>query len=118
MPTVKTDKDLLRRILVNLLSNAIKFSPKQSIVSVQVTQAHCASLTFKIVDQGPGIPPNLKKHLFNEFLQASNNKVRGVVGSGLGLSFCKLAVEAMGGRIWIESSEGKGTTVAFTLPNR
>ncbi len=118
MPTIKTDRELLLRVLVNLLSNAIKVSPKQTTVKVLVTQIHCGDLIFRVVDQGRGISKATQKTLFNEFVQAQNNKVAGAVGSGLGLAFCKQAVEALGGKIWVESEEGKGAVFAFVLPGK
>lgn len=115
---VVTDQELLLRVLVNLLNNAIKVSPEGSIVKVIVAPAKEKKVVFQVVDQGRGIPKSLQKNLFNKFIQAQNNKVAGIVGSGLGLAFCRQAIEALGGKIWVESEEGKGSTFAFTLPVR
>src|SRR5690606_26180915 len=70
-------------------------------------------LIFWVRDQGPGIPPQFHARIFEKFGQVRGRKVR---GTGLGLTFCKLAVEAHGGTIWLESAEGAGSTFALALP--
>ncbi len=115
---VYTDFELTMRILVNLLSNAIKFSKPESAVTVCTTSSDNAMLTFSVIDQGAGIPKEWADKVFNKFIQVEAHKTgRGtVVGSGLGLTFCRLAVEALGGHIWLKSEVDKGTTITFTLP--
>jgi signal transduction histidine kinase len=116
--TVYTDFELTMRVLVNLLSNAIKFSKPDSAVTVRVTAADDATLTFSVIDRGYGIPKEWEDKVFSKFVQVEARKAGSgtVVGSGLGLTFCRLAVEALGGHIWLESEVGKGTTITFTLP--
>ncbi len=115
--TVYTDFELTMRVLVNLLSNAIKFSKPESVVTVRVTPSDTAMLTFSVIDQGRGIPKEWADKAFEKFAQIEAHKMGGaVVGSGLGLTFCRLAVESLGGHIWLESEAGKGTTISFTLP--
>lgn len=112
-----TDYNLLVRVFVNLLSNAIRVSPPGSKVSVDVSLKDEEHIRFCVCDQGPGIPRDFKARIFDRFVQLEARK-RGVMarGSGLGLAFCKMAVEVLGGRIWLESSRGEGTIICFILP--
>jgi two-component system sensor histidine kinase VicK len=106
---------VLTRVLVNLLSNALKYTPsgKTITVSAKVTDE---GVHFAVTDEGPGIPKEYLHRIFDRFVQVEARKAGAPVGTGLGLTFCKLAVEAHGGRIWLESEVGKGTTVHFLLP--
>ena len=114
---VYTDFELTVRILVNLLSNAIKFSTPEAVVTVRVAPSGTAMLTFSVIDQGQGIPKEWADKVFDKFTQVEAHRAGGtVVGSGLGLAFCRQAVESLGGHIWLESKVDKGTTIAFTLP--
>jgi signal transduction histidine kinase len=110
--TMDADGNLLLRILVNLLSNAIKVSASETQVQVSVNQVDEKNILFSVKDQGPGFDKRLNKKLFRKYYQGSKIKA----GSGIGLAFCKLAVETHLGHINIESIEGKGTTVSFVLP--
>ena len=105
------DPNLVRRTLVNLLSNALKFSPPGSTVVVSAESSGNV-IRFSVADQGPGIPPEYKERIFEPFNQVKGTKG----GSGLGLTFCRLAVQAHHGRIWVESTLGHGTTMVFTMP--
>jgi signal transduction histidine kinase len=114
---VLADPELTSRILINLLSNAIKVSRPGSEVSLHVGSAAADKLAFRITDRGPGIPEEWVDRVFDKFVQVESQRKTGrAVGSGLGLTFCRLAVEAQGGRIWLESKVGQGTAVSFTLP--
>jgi signal transduction histidine kinase len=114
---VHADPEVTSRILVNLLSNAIKVSQAGMVVNLRLVATAANKVAFSIADQGPGIPGEWQDKVFDKFVQVdSERKIGRAVGSGLGLTFCRLAVEAQGGRIWLESEEGKGTTVSFTLP--
>jgi signal transduction histidine kinase len=73
-------------------------------------------VSFSVANQGPGIPRAWTKRVFNRFVQVEARHAGHSVGSGLGLVFCRLAIEAHGGRIWMESDVDKGTMVTFTLP--
>lgn len=115
---LETDEELLRRILVNLLSNAIKWSPSGTTVTVRVSTPADERILFSIKDMGSGIPKNLSKKVFNKFTQLEGKQEVALKGSGLGLNFCKFAVEELDGRIWINSDKGKGTEVVFELPMR
>jgi signal transduction histidine kinase len=123
------DEDLVIRVLVNLLDNAINFSPQGSTVLVtadrvsaippfgkssEITSQHYISVS--VTDTGPGIPEEYREKIFEKFSQVEGQERRRGRGSGLGLAFCKLAVEAHGGHIWVESQMERGSTFTFTLP--
>jgi len=112
--TVIADPDITTRVLVNLLSNALKYTPPDSTITIRVRTSNNGMVTFSVTDQGPGIPPEWVEKVFDKYAQVEARKEG--ASTGLGLTFCQLAVEAQKGRIWIESELGKGTTVLFTLP--
>jgi signal transduction histidine kinase len=114
LPLVSADVELLRRVLQNLIGNAIKFTPARGHITVeaQVDTAETQQVAVSVKDDGPGISPDLQAHLFQKFV---SGRMRGR-GSGLGLAFCRLVVEAHGGRIWVESAPGSGAAFHFTLP--
>ena len=113
-PVVPADPERLERAVVNLLTNALKYSPAESPVVVRVRAAD-REVIVSVVDQGEGISPDALPQLFQRFRQAeAGKKVAG--GLGLGLYITRLIVEAHGGRVWVESEPGKGSTFFFTLP--
>lgn len=112
--TVYADPVITERILMNLLGNAIKFSDMHSQISIQVESWQAHQAAFSVQDSGKGIPQDWIKTAFDKFAQTGQDGTKR--GSGLGLSFCRLAVEAQGGRIWIDSVLGQGTVITFTLP--
>lgn len=103
---------------MNLLSNAIKASPKGSSVSVTATSSNGKEAIFSVEDKGVGIAQKYTPGIFGKYSQFHAREKGLVAGSGLGLNFCKLAVRELGGRIWVESQENKGTKVSFILPNK
>ncbi|MDO8662868.1 MAG: HAMP domain-containing sensor histidine kinase [Candidatus Omnitrophota bacterium] len=112
-----TDFHLIRCILINLLNNAIKVSSAGSPVSVVVDSEDDRKIKISVIDRGPGIPKNIIDSFFDRFAQIKARESGLILfGSGLGLTFCKLAVEELGGRIWVESEESKGTAVRVVLP--
>jgi signal transduction histidine kinase len=113
---VLADPDLSLRALVNLLSNAIKFSPRESTITVRVAPAGGKMLAFSVMDQGSGIPEEWQDRVFEKFVHVDARASATRAGSGLGLYFCQLAVEAQGGRIWLDRAEEQGTTITFVLP--
>lgn len=127
LPEIVVDGDKVVRVLQNLLDNAIKFSPSGGVVSIGMCRVgsnvpvpvhtlpahHGDAMLIWIQDQGPGIPAAYHGRIFEKFGQVHTQKLR---GSGLGLAFCKLAIEAHGGQIWVESEEGRGSIFAFLLP--
>ena len=113
IPLIRMDEDMIHRVIINLLENAAKFSPPHSTIQVAV-ETDAGYLSFKVSDQGEGIPEQYREKVFDKFttLQAVN----GVKGLGLGLAFCRLAVQAHGGTIWVESNPDSGSLFIFTLP--
>jgi signal transduction histidine kinase len=99
--------------LTNLLDNAVKFTRKDGRITLGVEQDG-DDMAFTVSDTGIGISPEYQHRIFDRFLRLENADE--VKGTGLGLAFCKLAVEAHGGRIWVESEEGQGSRFKFTLP--
>ena len=136
LPPIEADRDKIVRVLQNLIDNAVKFSPDGGMVTIGGRYLALASdvaggvhtdnlplalpdmaagewLIFWVRDEGPGIPPQYHARIFEKFGQVQQQKSR---GTGLGLTFCKLAVEAHRGKIWLQSREGLGSTFAFALP--
>ena len=113
---VRADSTRIEQVLDNLLSNALKYSPEGAIVRLQMTPRRDEGLLFvDVADSGPGIPTEELPHIFERFYQGRAKSRQVSVGSGLGLALAKKVVEAHGGRIWVESELGKGTTVRFIL---
>ncbi len=113
LPLVMGDQRLLQRVLLNLLDNALKFTPMKGTIQVSAEQIDPGLVLFAVSDTGPGIAPEDQERIFERFTRAGDTVVR---GTGLGLAFCKLAVEAHGGRIWVESVPNEGATFKFTIP--
>jgi signal transduction histidine kinase len=111
------DVDLTRRIIVNLLSNAIKFTPKGDDVLIEIKKLD-TELEISIIDSGPGIPKDLQQIIFEKFGQAEVKKSQKGYSSGIGLAFCKMAVEAHGCQIDVDSELGKGSRFFFRVPLR
>jgi PAS domain S-box-containing protein len=111
-PDVWADPRLVSRILHNLVGNSIKFTREGGAIRVSALSDSPSALRVAVSDDGPGIPPELRDRLFQKF---TTGDVKGR-GTGLGLAFCRLAVEAHGGRIWVDTPPGGGTTFSFTLP--
>jgi PAS domain S-box-containing protein len=107
------DQDMIRRVLVNLVTNAINYSPRRGQVHVVASERE-GYIRFSVTDEGPGIPPEYQWRIFDKFARVQFKDAPS--GVGLGLAFCRLAVEAHGGRIWVESAPGHGSTFLFTLP--
>jgi signal transduction histidine kinase len=115
---VYADPLVSERVLVNLLSNAIKSSRPESSVVIEVAAASSDMVAFSVTDQGSGIPKEWTEKVFHKYAQVDLGKMRGEVGLGLGLTFCRLAIQAQGGTIQLVSEVDKGTTARFTLPAR
>jgi signal transduction histidine kinase/FixJ family two-component response regulator len=113
LPPVEADPERLERILHNLLGNALKYSPNGAEVSLRA-EATGDQVTISVVDRGPGVEADDVPYLFDRFYRAKN-AIR-TEGLGLGLYISKMLVESHGGRIWVETEPGKGSTFSFTLP--
>ena len=111
---VSGDSSKIQRVLINLLDNALKFTPSGGEVIISGEQ-DSEMVLVRVSDTGPGIPEGFREKVFERFTQIPGRPGRRR-GSGLGLTFCRLAVEAHGGRIWIEPGDGGGSVFAFTLP--
>ncbi len=112
---VRCDRDIVRRVFANLIGNALKFTPAAGRIVVAAGVSN-GDLRFTVSDTGPGIDPAYHNKIFEKFGQLSMHREGLMHSSGLGLTFCKLAVEAHGGSIGVESGAGKGSTFWFTLP--
>jgi len=116
LPTGKGDEQRIAQVLLNLLGNAIKFTENGEIrVEVNVPSE---TFLVSVSDTGPGLSTTDQNKIFEEFHQADRSSTREKGGTGLGLSIAKRIVEMHGGRIWVESNPGKGSTFRFTLPVR
>ena len=113
--TIVADERKLKQILINLLTNAVKFTKEGGTVTVK---AGCdgGELEISVADTGIGIAPENHKLIFEEFRQTSDDYSRAQEGTGLGLALTKRLVELHGGRIWVESELGAGSTFAFRIP--
>ena len=114
LPLGHGDERRLAQVLVNLVGNAIKFTDKGE-VAIKATVVD-GSFTVAVCDTGPGIAPSDQGKIFGEFQQADNSATKRKGGTGLGLSIAKRIIGMHGGRIWVESDVGKGSTFAFTIP--
>ncbi|HEY3128458.1 MAG TPA: response regulator [Acidobacteriota bacterium] len=111
---VRCDAEIIRRVIVNLIANAVKFTPPDGQVQVTVKKDD-AKAKVAVADTGPGIPPEYREKIFEKFGQVETQQ-KGKYSTGLGLTFCKLAAKAHGGKIGVNSEVGKGSTFWFTLP--
>jgi signal transduction histidine kinase len=110
------DHEKIERVLLNLMDNALKFTPTDGLIQVRTTPAREPDrVRVEVVDTGPGIPDDAKGRIFDRFEQVENSKGHRR-GTGLGLTFCRLTVEAHGGQIWIEDNPAGGSIFVFTLP--
>ena len=116
VPPVAADRDRARQIVVNLVENAMKYSPGGGRIVLGVEQGAGVAL-FSVADQGLGIPADEQGRIFEKFYRLDPDMTQGIGGTGLGLYICRELVERMGGHIWLESDEGKGSTFFFELPS-
>jgi signal transduction histidine kinase len=107
------DRGLIARVLTNLLVNAFRYSPKGQPVVIEVTQPP-GRVQVSIVNRGPPVPHNAREHIFRAFVRLEGREL--ARGAGLGLAFCRLALEAHGGSISVEDPPGGGAAFVFTLP--
>lgn len=117
LPLIDVDLDMMRRVLINLIDNAVRHTPMQGEILVRAF-ANRQEIVFLVSDSGPGIPPEMREAIFERYRQVPQNRPkRGSKGLGLGLAFCKLAVEAHGGRIAVEPGGPlPGATFSVSIP--
>ena len=115
LPLADADPIRVEQVLANLVDNAIKYSPQGGAIRVRIGADKDGMLSITVTDQGSGIPADHLPHLFDRFyrVETSGRSTRGV---GLGLYICRSLVESHGGRIWVDSEPGRGSTFGFTLP--
>ncbi len=114
---VNADPDLLRRLVENLLDNAFKYSPQNGVVELKAKLGEGDSVEFRVIDHGIGIPEEMREQVFEKYVRLEREATRGRrAGRGLGLAFCRLAVEVHGGRIWVEAAEPTGAAFCVRLP--
>jgi signal transduction histidine kinase len=115
LPAVAADPDMLRQVLANLVENAVKYSPRGGGVHVSLEPQE-GRVLFAVRDEGLGIPLREQERIFEKFYRLDPNLALGVGGTGLGLYISRELVRRMGGRIWVASREGEGSTFFFELP--
>jgi signal transduction histidine kinase len=113
LPLADLDLDMMRRVLANLLDNAVRYTPPQGAITLSA-RAEPDQVLVTVCDTGPGVAEADRQRIFDKFARAQREAAP--KGLGLGLAFCKLAVEAHGGRIWVESGAQPGAAFHFTLP--
>jgi signal transduction histidine kinase len=110
---VLVDQDMVRRVVTNLLENASKYSPSGCNIEIGAHQ-HDDLVYIWVQDHGQGIPASEHERIFDKFTRLKTEN--GPKGLGLGLAYCRLAIQAHGGKIWVESELGVGSRFIFTLP--
>lgn len=112
---VHADADRIQQVLTNLLSNAVKFSPNGGTIRVEAQQQE-GFVVVKMSDEGIGIAAEMVPQLFRKFFRVDNAATRQIGGTGLGLALVKQIIEAHGGQVWVESTQGEGSIFSFSLP--
>lgn len=115
-PDVLSDAERIQQILLNLIVNAIKYSPKATTITVEA-RAHDGGVLVSVHDQGGGIPPEAQEKIFDRFYQVDQSATRSAGGVGLGLYICRKLSETLGGRLWLERSDGDGSAFELWLPS-
>ena len=111
------DYDLLRRVLETLLDNSFKYTPRRGEVVLSCEARDGSQILFRVRDQGPGVPEPSRQRIFEKYVQLeSEARLHGRASRGLGLAFCKVAIEAHGGSIWMDEAEGGGSCFNVSLP--
>lgn len=118
--SVSLDEDLFRRLVENLIDNAIRHSPRGGAISIEVGRSEDGvTLEVRVRDQGPGVPEDFRERIFDKYVRLVREGSGGRTSRGLGLAFCRVAAEALGGRVWVERNErGEGSVFVFRAPIR
>jgi signal transduction histidine kinase len=114
LPDIVVDGPQIERVLGNLVENAGKYSDPGTEIRVSVQLENRVAI-FRVQDHGPGIPEEYRDQIFEKFFRIKSGRPR-TPGTGLGLPICRGVIDAHGGRIWLESEDGKGATFCFSLP--
>lgn len=112
---IEADEDKIGEVIGNLISNAVKFSPQGREITISLERAD-EEVKISVTDAGMGIPKKDLPHIFEKFYRADSASIQAIRGTGLGLGIVKYIVESHGGKIWVETQSGKGSTFNFTLP--
>ena len=124
LPLLMIDRDKVERVFTNLIDNALKFTPEDGRIILRASlsnhvpdgvDAEDRYMLCEVLDSGPGIPEEYRERIFDRFAQVRGREGRRR-GSGLGLAFCRMVVEAHGGRIWVQDRPEGGSVFKFTLP--
>ena len=115
LPPVLFDDVRIGEVLTNLVENAVKYSDDNTGITISAAQSD-EGVIVSVTDEGAGIPPELHQKIFERFFQGNGRKAGRRKGTGLGLAICHGIIEAHGGRIWVESEPGRGSTFSFSLP--
>ncbi len=114
LPVLRLDRTLILRVFQNILANAVSYSSPHTKITAGIRQTN-KHIVFMLVDEGPGIPPEMSETIFDKYARLSSQQDT-LVGTGMGLHFCRLAVELHKGRIWVEGREGQGSCFFVELP--
>jgi signal transduction histidine kinase len=114
---VRADERKIRQVVLNLLSNAIKFTPEGGRIEIAAAEPKDGSVEVSVSDTGIGIAPEDQEAVFEEFRQVGTAQKK-AEGTGLGLTLCRKFIELHGGRVWVKSQVGQGSTFTFTIPVR
>jgi len=116
VPSVRSDRQKVKQIVLNLLSNALKFTPAGSVTMTASYEARRREVAIAVKDTGVGIPAEDQAKVFEDFRQLDSSPARGYGGTGLGLSICRRLAHILGGSIELQSVVGKGSTFTLRLP--
>ncbi|WP_416670732.1 histidine kinase [Egbenema bharatensis] len=114
LPKVYADRERVKQVLVNLLDNAIKYTPEQGTIAIAILHRTTQKVQVSICDDGPGVPPENQKSIFEEQFRLKRDEAKD--GYGIGLALCKRVVRAHYGQIWVDSAPHQGSCFHFTLP--
>ncbi len=113
---INLDKEIIIRVLVNLMTNALKYAPKGSTIDIKINKLSDTEIKFSIINSGPHIPKELQEQIFERFVHSEDNSTTGLRSTGLGLTYCKIAIEGHNGNIGVNSEPNKDVEFWFTLP--